>query len=65
MRENANEPFVRNAWYIAAWPEELEDGQIVAVLVEDLEPEATLKVFRRRNGTVELHPANSQYKPLR
>ena len=23
MRRNANEPFVRNAWYIAAWPEEL------------------------------------------
>lgn len=45
--------------------DDAEDGRIVAVLVEGLEPEATLKVFRRRNGTVELHPANPQYKPLR
>jgi repressor LexA len=44
--------------------EEAQDGQIVAVQVEDLEPEATLKVLRRRNGAIELHPANSQYKPL-
>jgi phenylpropionate dioxygenase-like ring-hydroxylating dioxygenase large terminal subunit len=26
MRQNANEPFVFNAWYIAAWPEELVNG---------------------------------------
>jgi len=41
-----------------------EDGQIVAVQVEDLEPEATLKVLRRSNRALELHPANSQYAPL-
>ena len=44
--------------------DEAQDGQIVAVQVEELEPEATLKVFRRRNGTVELHPANSKYEPF-
>ncbi len=44
--------------------DDAEDGQIVAVQVEELEAEATLKVFRRRNGTVELHPANSQYQPF-
>jgi repressor LexA len=44
--------------------EDAEDGQIVAVQVEDLEPEATLKVLRKRNGTIELHPANPRYKPL-
>jgi len=41
-----------------------EDGEIVAVQVEELEPAATLKVFRRRNGSVELHPANREYEPL-
>jgi repressor LexA len=44
--------------------EDAEDGQIVAVQVEDLEPEATLKVLRRSNGGIELHPANSRYAPL-
>jgi repressor LexA len=43
---------------------EAENGQIVAVLVEGLEPEATLKIFRRHNGTVELHAANRNYEPL-
>ncbi len=41
-----------------------ENGQIVAVTVEGLETEATLKVFRRRNKVLELHPANEKYKPL-
>jgi len=41
-----------------------QDGQIVAVQVEDLEPEATLKVLRRRKGDIELHPANPEYDPL-
>lgn len=44
--------------------EEAEDGQIVAVQIEGIEPEATLKILRRRNGTVELQPANVEYKPL-
>jgi len=41
-----------------------EDGEIVAVLVEGLETEATLKILRRKKGTVELHSANPTYQPL-
>jgi len=41
---------------------EAENGEIVAVQVEGLETEATLKIFRRRNGDIELHPANPLHK---
>ncbi len=44
--------------------EEAEDGQVVAVQVEGLEPEATLKVLRRREERIELHAANPRYGPL-
>ncbi|MFH1091114.1 MAG: S24 family peptidase, partial [Pseudomonadota bacterium] len=44
--------------------EEAEDGQIVAVLIEGLEPEATLKVLRRKKGRIELQAANEAYQPL-
>jgi repressor LexA len=40
------------------------DGEIVAVLVEGLESEATLKILRRNNGTIELYSANPAYEPL-
>lgn len=41
--------------------EDLEDGEIGAVLVED---SATLKRFFRENGSVILQAENSTYKPL-
>jgi repressor LexA len=41
-----------------------EDGEIVAVLVEGLESDATLKILRRSNGGIELHSANLAYQPL-
>lgn len=44
--------------------DEAENGWIVAVMVEGVEPEATLKVFRRIGRSVELHSANEEYKPL-
>ncbi len=44
--------------------EDAEDGQIVAVMVDNILPEATLKILRRRNGAVELHAANSDYPPM-
>lgn len=44
--------------------EEIPDGQVAAVLVEGLEPEATLKVFRKRGPRIELHAANPEYPPL-
>jgi repressor LexA len=39
-----------------------ESGEIVAAQVEGVEPEATLKILRRRNGDIELQPANPAYK---
>lgn len=39
-------------------------GQIAAVMVEDILTEATLKIFRRKKGCIELHPANEKYQPL-
>ena len=43
---------------------EAQNGQIVAVQVDGLEVEATLKIFRKVRQRVELHPANSRYVPL-
>ena len=40
---------------------DLEDGQIGAVLVDD---SATLKRFYRENGSVILQSENSTYKPM-
>ena len=40
------------------------DGDIAAVIVEGIEDEATLKIFRRRGDAVELHPANEAYSPM-
>jgi repressor LexA len=38
-----------------------ENGDIVAALIND---EATVKYFKRRNTTVVLEPANSDFKPI-
>jgi repressor LexA len=37
---------------------------IVAVMVDNMIVEATLKIFRRRKNTIELHSANPAYPPL-
>ncbi len=34
--DTTNLPFVRNAWYIAAWPEELEDGSVDAIIKPEI-----------------------------
>jgi repressor LexA len=44
--------------------EEAEDGRIVAVLIDGPEPEATLKVIRRSQDRIELHPANPAYEVM-
>ena len=44
--------------------DEVNDGEIAAVLVEGILPEATLKIVRRRKGSIELHAANPLYKPM-
>ena len=45
MTNTASEPFVRNAWYIAAWPEELEDGIVARTIMNQ-----PLVIFRDTNG---------------
>lgn len=44
---------------------DVEDGQIAAVLVDGILPEATLKRVRKRRNTLELQSANPVYKALR
>jgi repressor LexA len=44
--------------------EDVASGDTVVAYVGD-EMEATVKVFRRRGKTVELHPRNEAYRPMR
>ncbi len=41
-----------------------DDGEIVAVVIEGIQIEATLKVLRRRRSSLELVAANPLYEPL-
>ncbi len=43
---------------------DVDSGEIAAVIIEDLLPEATLKIVRKRNYMLELHAANPAYPPL-
>lgn len=43
---------------------EAANGDIVSVLIDGAESEATLKILHRKNGRIELHAANSAYEPL-
>jgi repressor LexA len=42
----------------------VENGEIAAVLVQDVLPEATLKIIRRTRSTLTLEPANPAYPDL-
>ena len=44
--------------------EDVNNGEIAAVLVENIIPEATLKIVRKRPDGIELHAANPAYPPL-
>ncbi|MFH0957141.1 MAG: transcriptional repressor LexA [Pseudomonadota bacterium] len=44
--------------------EDAENGDIVAVMVDDIEAEATLKILRIDKELIELRPANESYEPL-
>lgn len=44
--------------------QEADNGDIVAVLVEGMEMEATLKILRSARETIELQAANPAYQPL-
>jgi len=43
---------------------DVEQGEVAAVMVEDVLPEATLKVVKKGEGRIELHAANPLYEPL-
>ena len=43
---------------------QVENGEIAAVLVEDLLTEATLKIVRRKGWELRLEPANRRYRTL-
>ena len=45
MASTQNEPFVRNAWYIAAWPEEIGDGIVARTIMN-----VPLAIFRDTEG---------------
>jgi repressor LexA len=42
----------------------VENGEIAAVMVQNLLPEATLKIVRRKRGVLSLEPANAAYAAL-
>lgn len=44
--------------------DDTDDGAIVAVIVDDLLIEATLKFIRRKRNVIELHSANRGYPPI-
>lgn len=44
--------------------DDTDDGAIVAVIVDDLLIEATLKIIRRKKNVIELHSANRRYPPI-
>jgi repressor LexA len=44
--------------------QQVESGQIAAVLVQDMLTEATLKIVRRKANILTLEPANRRYKTL-
>ena len=46
MTREAIQPFVRNAWYIAAWSEELDDGLLARTIMNQ-----PIVLYRDANGT--------------
>lgn len=44
--------------------QESDNGSIVAVIIEGIEPEATLKILKFNNDNIELRPANKFYDSL-
>ena len=47
MADTTIEPFVRNAWYLAAWPEELAEGMVSRTIMNE-----PLVLFRDASGAV-------------
>jgi repressor LexA len=58
--------YIKNGDFAVIRPQNhAENGEIVAVIVEDMEHEATLKILRKNQYATELLPANTAYAPLR
>ncbi|MEL0020472.1 MAG: aromatic ring-hydroxylating dioxygenase subunit alpha [Rickettsiales bacterium] len=47
MTRKANQPFIRNAWYIAAWAEEIEAGPLARTIMNQ-----PMVIFRDADGKV-------------
>ena len=47
MTRKANQPFVRNAWYIAAWAEELDNGLLARTIMNQ-----PMVIYRDADGKV-------------
>ena len=47
MTRKANQPFVRNAWYIAAWSEEIEAGLLSRTIMDQ-----PMVLYRDAEGNV-------------
>ena len=47
MTDTTIEPFVRNAWYVAAWPEEIDDGPLGRRIMNE-----PIVLYRDANGDV-------------
>ena len=47
MTRKANQPFVRNAWYIAAWSEEIESGLLARTIMNQ-----PIVIYRDADGNV-------------
>lgn len=51
MTRKANQPFIRNAWYIAAWAEELDDGVLSRTIMN--QPMVIYRDAQGRAGALE------------
>ena len=47
MTRKANQPFVRNAWYIAAWAEEIDNGLLARTIMNQ-----PIVIYRDADGNV-------------
>ncbi len=47
MTDTTNEPFVRNAWYVAAWSEEIDEAPLGRTIINE-----PIVVFRDADGAM-------------
>lgn len=59
-----NAAIVDGDWVVVRRNTDIENGDIVAAMFDDLEPEATIKTFKRVDGHVWLIPHNPVHQPI-